>query len=382
MPQLEYSDSQLRGVAGDIASLRPYIKRARVWPKKKQITTVTVGGADDGDYTIRIVTPDGEHPLLPIDSSFTADSDSVAELATALAAKVNQGATVPNLRSVVHAVATATEVVLTAVHAGKTFTVSFPDNESSNLSQAATQSAAPGDLPIGVALVDVDGVSADLPGSTATADELLGLLMRGRGVEYADTAPHAGAHRPGDTLEVLTEGDVYVMPEEEVAVGDPVYVRIEGSTEQVGALRKSVAGTAQVNTIAPVADQLHYGFQLRHRGETYSVSYSPTDGTTAVADAIDGLYDALVAAIGGATAANNGIGLTITESATLLTITTDAGTAIGGLEPTHFELDSEAATVVAVVGTADVDAIEWTRARWLSAGGPTSGEVAVLAIRE
>ena len=98
-------------------------------------------------------------------------------------------------------------------------------------------------------------------------------------------------------------------------------------------------------------------------------SYAGTDATTAVADAIDGLFDSLVDQLGGATAAANGKGVTITESDTLLTITTDVGVAIVSLENSHFNLDTEVATCVATTGAVDADAIDCSaKFRFESAG--------------
>ena len=152
--------------------------------------------------------------------------------------------------------------------------------------------------------------------------------------------------------------------EEAVTPASTCYARraLTSSAGRLGGFRASPAGAAQVNTITPVVDHLNYGFtmtvRIGDRNETFIALYNATDGTTAVADAIDGLYDAIVEQLGHETSATNGKGVSVTESDTALTLTTDAGVEVVLLENAVWNVDTEVASTVAVIGTADVDTID------------------------
>lgn len=101
-------------------------------------------------------------------------------------------------------------------------------------------------LPFGIAVMRTGDDTFDVIGSDS--DVVAGVLV------------HTHAYRPnglsgtnglddGDVANVLSFGDVYVLPEQSVSVGDPVFVRFSaGVGEQVGAFRKD-ADTADAREL-------------------------------------------------------------------------------------------------------------------------------------
>lgn len=377
--QLEYPTSLDRGIHGDIASTRPVVKRARVYPKKKKVVAVSLGGTNNGTYTVRIETPEGDLPLLPFDSSFVASGSSADDIVSGLVDQINRAASAPNLRGVVRAVADLPndDIIITADHAGKDFTVSFPSNPNSNLSQSTTQEASVANLPIGVGMVDAaDGLECALPGSSTVADRFFGLVARGRGIEGQDDGS-AEFHQAGDNIDIVVEADMFIMPEDDVTVDSDVYWKVEATAGTLGALRGSVQGSTQVMTVTPTVDHNNYAFEYGYLGRHYVVQYSPTDGTTTVADACAGLEDA----------ADDGNDAGVAVSAggtTAITLTAAAGTKFDYARNAAWSLDTEAASTTVALASADEDAVKLPRyrAKWIRGGGPTSGQCAVLALNE
>lgn len=370
--QTSYTRDFLPGLVGDLATLRPYRCIARVYPKRRQITTIAVGGATDGTYTVRITSPAGTRPgATAVDSSFAATGSSADLIGAALATAINAQIELRNLLRASYN-ATNDTLVLTAVRTGESFTVAFPSNPGTHLTQTATQSPVVSTLPLGVGMVSTDGAIASRP--SAVTDLLAGVVKRGRGIEGRDDNS-AEFHQAGDTLELLTEGDVFVESEQDVTNENaPVYMRVVATGDEVlGAFRASPDGAAQTNTVTPVADQAQYAFELGFRGQHYTAMYQPTDGTTTVADAIDGLFDAI----------GTIPGLTITDTGTTLQIVTAAGESLDYLRNTAWNADAEAASTVVVIGTAGVDCvlIPRSRAKWLKPASGTTSAARAAALQ-
>lgn len=251
--QTSYTNTFKRGLIGDIATMRPYVKRARTYAKRKQITTITVGGLTDGTYTVRIASRAPDRPIDNVDSSFVASSSTVDLIGAGLATAINAQTELRNLLRASYVAASDT-LVLTAVRTGEAFTVSFPSNPGTNLTQAATQSPVVANLPLGVGMVSTDGDTCAQP--SALTQSLFGVVARGRGIEAPDDGS-AEYHSAGDSLDLLTEGDVYVESEEDVtSEANDVWMRVSASGSEIaGAFRITPDGTPQVTTLTPGAGQ-------------------------------------------------------------------------------------------------------------------------------
>ena len=328
--------------------------------------TITAGAATD-DYVLTVVDD-----LTGQSYSATADGDAEEDtlaaniIAAVRVSEINKIFSIASIQAV-----DGSDIILdlTARHGNRDYTVSGSGGVGATV-VTESQAAGGSGLEFGrmVAKGATDNTFVAL-GATTTARQLLGFLFRTEANHFHslenDTPDAVDRCEVGWTYSIMHEGRAWVKVEEDVTPADRVFVRraLTSSAGRLGGFRASPAGSAQVNTFAPTVDLSLYGFSLSLRDEDghvrdFSVVYQPTDGTTSVADAIDGLYDALVDVLGGATAATNGLGVTITESATLLTITTDAGVEVVDLSSSVWDGDTEAVTGAAVVGTADVDTID------------------------
>lgn len=284
---------------------------------------------------------------------------------------------------------------ITARHANRTYTVAASVATGSMTFAVSSLQAAGGDgLVFGIMVAKASTGDKDCRAleATDTITALCGILFRTDANHFhslENDGPSAVDRcQRGKTLSIMEEGRVWVTAEDAVAPGEPVYVRRAqtSSVGTVGGFRSSPAGSAQVTTVAPVADQVQWAFTLTVKHQTtmeprtFLAQYQATDGTTTVADAIDGLFDNIVQQLGAADSATNGYGVTITESDTLLTITTDAGVEIVGAANAFWSLDAEAATSVVSVGAADVDTIDVSKfCRWESTAA--AGALAELRIK-
>lgn len=92
-------------------------------------------------------------------------------------------------------------------------------------------------IPAGVGMVYEAAGTAELADSASKP--LVGIVVHSH-AKYRETLTGTLAYENGDTLTLLTEGSIYVLPEETVAAGDDVYCRIEsdgGSNTQLGRFR-------------------------------------------------------------------------------------------------------------------------------------------------
>jgi hypothetical protein len=377
--QTSYTRTASRGIAGERASAQNMKVLSRTYPAVKHIVAVSLGGTTNGTYTIRVTPPTGLLPVPYFDASFVASGSTADQIVAGLVAALNASSTVPNLRNLLIASADLPndDVILTAVRSGEVFTVSFPSNPGTNLTQSTTQDADRDALPFAYALCSVPGTDdvCRLPSSTTTERDVLGLLLRDRLVESSLDGSSSESIAVGETCSILAEGEMYVMPEDDVDVDDPVYVRVtsDGATEILGALRGTPSGSTQVATITPAANMLDYAVEYGYLGATYSFHYSPTDATTAATDASAGLEDAA------ADDAPSGVTVSAAGGATF-TLTAAAGTEFDFVRNAAWSLDAETASTAVSLAAADVEAIEMTRWKWLKAGGPTSGEVAIVRV--
>jgi|GEM_PF-2510968 len=243
--QLDYTgrnkDSLGRGIHGDIATTRPYTKRARVYAKLRHTLRIAVGGATAGDHTVRISTPQGQLPVNPVE--VTVSGGSADALTTALADAVNANA---DLRNVLRATGDTgnDRVDFVAPRSGEVFTIELVANPGSDFTLTTLLNADQSRLPLGLAMVDVDGEEARLPTTGDAARNVLGILARGKQVgAHRDGSPEG--HTPGAVLEVFEDVDVYLLDtlETDLAVGDQIYVRtVAAGSEQAGALRNDADG--------------------------------------------------------------------------------------------------------------------------------------------
>jgi hypothetical protein len=338
--------------------------KPRTLPQLAQITQVRYTAGDE--------TADGVLTIVDDDSgqSYTVTGTGSATEATFLdnmVAAVQGDGKVNDLFTVTED--GVDDLVLTARHRNRSYTITASGGPAVTTPAVSNlQTAGGGDLGFGLACAKgpSDGEIQALSATSVKAD-IAGVLFRTEGNHFHDLDDDSGADEldRGRTHAVLEQGRLWVAAEDAVSPTSKVYVRRAqtSSAGTVGAFRAGPDGSAQVSTVAPPADQTFYGLGLQLRDadghvRSFNVTYEPTDGTTAVADAIDGLFDAISDAIGGATAAANGLGVTVTESDTLLTFTTDAGVEIVDLTSSAWISDTEAAQSTVVIGTADVDTID------------------------
>jgi len=333
-------------------------------PWTAQVNTITIANSEAGSLVITVVDDETQQTYtLTVTISGAVEATSLDEMVAAWRASGELN----NLFSVVEDGATV--MTLTARHANREYTITTTPPGSMTAVVAEPTAAGGTGLEFGrfVAKGSNDGEIAAL-GATSELVNLFGVLFRTDGNHFHslenDTPSAVDRSDVGRSYACMTEGRFMARVEEAVTPASTPYLRraLTSSAGRLGGLRASPAGSAQVNTIVPVVDHMQYGFQLvmriNNRLETFNAQYTATDATTTVADAIDGLYDSIVEQLGDASSANNGKGVSVTESDTALTLTTDAGVEVYALENTVWDLDTEVATSVATIGTADVDAID------------------------
>ncbi len=230
-----------RGLHGDIATARPYTKRARVYAKVRHTLRISVAQRTAGDHTIRISTPKGQLPVNPVE--ITAAGADVDALATALADATNANA---DLRNVLRATVDTDNdrVDFAAPRSGEAFTIELVANPGTDFVLSTLLNSDQSLLPIGLAMVDIDGEEARVPTTGDAARNIMGTLARGKQIGgYRDGS--AEGHTPGAVLEVFEDVDQFLLDtlETDFAVGDQVYVRIVATgDEQAGALRNDADG--------------------------------------------------------------------------------------------------------------------------------------------
>lgn len=248
------------------------------------------------------------------------------------------------------------DVVATARHANRAYTWEASGGSSATPPAVTITTAASGPerLPFGFVAKGSAARSVTAIGASTELADLAGILHRNeaRSLRQLPELADDGVER--ETLSIDRNFDQIAIPYEAGSEpGASVFLRraLTSGAGTVGVLRAAPAGSAQVSTYTPVADMLVYAFEYGYGGEHRTVIYRPTDGTTAVADAVDGLV---------AAANDDGppAGVTITDTETEVTITTAAGTQLDYLRNVAVSLDADTPAGAAALGAADIDTID------------------------
>jgi hypothetical protein len=127
---------------------------------------------------------------------------------------------------------------------------------------------------------------------SASTDELLGLVVSDFSIDSAELSG-SGAVAPEEMASIARKGAFYVLPEQAVVEGDPVYVRYtDGSGAlTVGRLRKDAGGVAQVDTVTPTAVN-STGYSLSIGGRNYNIVSDGSATATEICDAFRTLINA------------------------------------------------------------------------------------------
>lgn len=374
-------------IAGSPAELKTPTCRTMINPLQQQVTEFTVGGTEASDvYAITVIEPDGTTHTTTMTRT-AEDNDGIADALVA-----NQPASLSGVGAFVKS--DTNDVQFVAERAGELYDFSVTVPSGATLAESLITNPAGTSIPLARFVVNGSGSAVDgqrpcaLPSASTVADDIRGIVMRPLGQFVngeSELSDAEDAVTPGNLCDVAYDGAVNMLNGGDVAAveGDEVWVYISTSGgQQLGEAAAAADGTAQVSTIVPVVDQANYGFKLVVGGRTFIAQYNPSDGTTAVAVAIDGLYDSIVEQLGGATSAANGLGVTVTESDTELTFTTDAGVLITDLENTVWNADTEVASTVATLGAATAaHAVKLSRrnAYWLE--DTPAGQVGPVQLR-
>ena len=187
-----------------------------------QQSEIAIGGTDDGVYTIQIQGEEGTFQF-----SFTASGNTADQIADGLAAAAQAD---PDLVNIVDTTATSgTPLDLQFLHEGASYSISFPSNPNTNMSETVVQ--APGGVRVALGVGVVPG-SADrfaVAPDAATVDaDFLGItelgvpaqINTGRDPNLSD------GFAPGATLSVMRKGDIWVEAEGAVSFNGQAFMRI------------------------------------------------------------------------------------------------------------------------------------------------------------
>jgi hypothetical protein len=335
----------------------PRQSRPRLLPYLAQITTGVIADSEAGTYTISIqddVTL--QVHTLAVTISGAVEATSLDEILAAWEAngKFNDLFTI-----VEDGVDTWT---VTARHANRLYTITVANPGSMTTVIAITQGAGGAELEMGRFVAKGTGDDEFVAlGATTVLANVLGILFRTDANHFhalenelptdVDTLAR-GRHYP-----IMEKGRCWMIAEDAVTPASSVFARraLTSSAGDIGRVRGTAVGAAQVSTVAPTVNHQHYAISFDFEGQQFDIAYTATDETTAVADAIDGLFDNAVEQL---TAAGIETVVVATESATLLTLTVAAGREITNLRNAAHGLDVEAVSTVVVQGAADVDTID------------------------
>lgn len=350
--------------------LAPRHSRPRQLPKLAQILSLTITAGSGTDNVVIVATDSktGQTWTLPTVTGSANEATLGAAIRAAVAAD-------PKFNSLFTVAATqessGSDLILafTARHANRTYSIvrtGGPDGVAATSTATESQAAGGSGLAFGqlVAKGTLDDEFTVMTAST-TVDQIAGFLFRQDANHY-----HALPADYGDELAsesdlcmrsvhyaIAEEGEFYVTVQEAVTPASRVFVRVEGST--VGDWGDTPAGTAQTLTVTPIVDLTVYGFAFTAtvNGRQYRLRafYRPTDGTTAIADAIAGLLDSINTEI---TSYGLGSFLTAADNTTTLTVVGAAGILISEPSANVWSVDTEVTSVTATVDSADVDKLD------------------------
>jgi len=246
--QLSYALSMPKGIHGSVATLRRMGDRTRVFAKRRHQVTIALGGNDAGVYSYTVSTPANMDPSTPVTVTVTAVAQSVDALLGELAAYHNHNDR--RLANVARATAdiAGDDLVIEAVRTGEPFTVTLVGNPETNMVATVTRDATPASARIGYAMADIDGQNCRhlQSGDTAATISKLGIMIPGKPIEVDETTG-LPLYREGDNLLFTNDADLWIMPEVDMAVTDPVYVRVVAAGAEIpGAIRNTADGTDAV----------------------------------------------------------------------------------------------------------------------------------------
>lgn len=362
--QTSFAVNYTKAIAG--LTVGAHRSKGRVQPLAKQTWTGTIGTGTVGNLVLRLVDDATQQSYdLTVAMSTTTLATSLAEIQTAWRAngKFNDLFSISHDGSTVYTIA--------ARQPGKSWThsmVSAPGSFADTIAETVASGGSGPAFGLAVARGSNDNEFGVL-GASSTINDIIGVTKRTDANHFHDLPVDLGDDDPdasdltvrGKMQSLVEQGRVWVTAESAMAPGGRVYVRraLTSGAGAVGGFRGAVAGSAQTLTITPIVNQAIYGFSftfvyqgVRHRIQAV---YMPTDGTTSIADACGGLFDAVSAEI---TAKGLSSVLTPADNATTLTVVTAAGYAITEPSANVWYLDTEAATVSLSNGTEDVDTID------------------------
>jgi hypothetical protein len=238
--QLNFTNDLPRGIHGGIATLRQLGDRSRTLAKRKHRVQIALGGADNGTYSYSISTPSGFDPATAVSVSHAASGSTADAILTALAAAHNANSA--GLLGVARATAdlAGDDLYIEAVRSGEPFTVTLTSNPETNMVLTTVVNAAETTARPGYAMADVDGFTCRplQNGDTAATIAKLGILVAVPPVEADENGDLV--YGEGQDLFFVNDGDLWIMPEVDMAVTDPVYVRVVATGNEIaGAIRNT-----------------------------------------------------------------------------------------------------------------------------------------------
>jgi hypothetical protein len=350
--QTSFAINRSRGVEGMPMGERE--ARPKQLGKLPQIGTLVLTDTSEAGNLVITITDDetGQVHSLTVAISGATEATSLDEMLAAWRAD----STFNDLASV--AEDGSLTFTYTARHGGRAYTVATTPPGSMVVTAAITQVAGGSGLEFGrlVARGATDDTFAAV-GATTTVQQIAGALFRTDANHFhsleSDSPTAVDTCEVGWTYPLMLRGRMLVKVEEAVTPASTPYLRraLTSGAGRLGGFRASPAGATQAVTITPVQNMLTYGVAYGYLGIDYVATYSPTDATTSVADAVAGLEDALQE--------TNPSGVTVSAGGTTeATITAAAGTQFDYVRNISWNLDTEAASTVIVIATADVDAID------------------------
>lgn len=366
--QTQYNVRMSAAIKG-MPLLAPRKSRPMQLAKLQQILSLTItAGAGTDDVVLTLVDDkSGQSWVLPTVTGSANEATLGAAIRAAVAAD-------PKFNSLVSVAATqevsGSDLILafTARHHNRSYTLSRvggPDGAAAT--STATESQAPGGSGLAFGQLVARSTAADdeflQMSATTTVSQIAGMLFRSDANHFHALPADFGDEDAADSdlclrdvhYPIAEQGEFWVEVADAVTPASRVFVRVEGSS--VGDWGSAPAGTPQVLTITPAADQGIYGFGYRFRDaqgvvHTRTPIYMPTDAVTTTDDAVDGLEDAA------ADDAPTGITVSSASAATTLTLTAAAGTEILDVWTQVWYGDTEAVSVAASLSAADVDMLD------------------------
>ena len=163
----------------------------------------------------------------------------------------------------------------------------------------------------GFGLMVRQGTDAEQILRRAAAGDSLGVTVHNHTEKQKTTGTAEEIAATGGKADVLRRGRIWVVTEETIAIGDPVFCRFAtGSGTVLGAFRTDADGVPEVSTLTPTAvNDTQYGVRVIIAGTAYTFHVTGDASATATeicddfrtAMAADATFTALVVATGAAT---------------------------------------------------------------------------------